>query len=177
MAVLTLALKTLRHRKAAFAGAFVTLLCAAALVTACGMLLETGLRGRVAPERYAGAPVLVAGDQYVHQTIHKSNGKTKHKAKPIAERAWIPASLAQRLRRSPGVREVVAEVTFPVSTPASAKTGPAQGHGWDSAALTPFTLASGHAPKAADEVVVDARSGARVGARLPVLTSAGPVTY
>ncbi|NUP36059.1 MAG: ABC transporter permease [Streptomyces sp.] len=177
MAVLTLALKTLRHRKAAFTGAFVTLLCAAALVTACGMLLETGLRGRVAPERYAGAPVLVAGDQYVHQTIHKSNGKTKHKAKPIAERAWIPASLAQRLRRSPGVREVVAEVTFPVSTPASAKTGPAQGHGWDSAALTPFTLASGHAPKAADEVVVDARSGARVGTRLPVLTSAGPATY
>ncbi|MFK4267884.1 ABC transporter permease [Streptomyces milbemycinicus] len=176
MAVLTLALKTLRHRKAAFAGAFVTLLCAAALVTACGMLLETGLRGRVASERYAGAPVLVAGDQYVHQTIHKSNGKTKHKAKPITERAWIPASLAQRLRRSPGVREVVTEVTFPVS----AKTGPAQGHGWDSAALTPFTLASGHAPKAADEVVVDARSGAsgaRVGARLPVLTSAGPATY
>ncbi|MES4901437.1 MULTISPECIES: FtsX-like permease family protein [unclassified Streptomyces] len=177
MAVLTLALKTLRHRKAAFAGAFVTLLCAAALVTACGMLLETGLRGRVAPERYAGAPVLVAGDQYVHRTIHKSNGKTKHKAKPIAERAWIPASLTDRLRRTPGVREVVAEVTFPVSTPASTGRGPAQGHGWDSAALTPFTLASGQAPKAADEVVVDARSDARVGARLSVLTPAGPATY
>ncbi|GHI06222.1 ABC transporter permease [Streptomyces cellostaticus] len=173
MAVLTLALKTLRHRKAAFAGAFVTLLCAAALITACGMLLETGLRGRVAPERYAGAPVVVAGDQYVHQTVHKSNGKTKHKAKPIAERAWIPSSLTQTLRRSAGVREVVAEVTFPVGT----SGGQAQGHGWDSAALTPFTLASGRAPKTAAEVVVDARSGARAGTRLRILTPAGAATY
>ncbi|ANP48361.1 putative ABC transport system permease protein [Streptomyces griseochromogenes] len=173
MAVLTLALKTLRHRKAAFAGAFVTLLCAAALITACGMLLETGLRGRVAPERYAGAPLLVAGDQYVHRTVHKSNGKTKHKAKPIAERAWIPASLTAKLRRTPGVREAVAEVTFPVGTGG----GRAQGHGWDSAALTPFTLASGHAPRTGGEVVVDARSGARVGTRLSVLTPAGPAAY
>ncbi|WP_225832428.1 FtsX-like permease family protein [Streptomyces sp. NK08204] len=173
MALLSLALKTLRHRKAAFAGAFVTLVCAAALVTACGMLLETGLRGRVAPERYAGAPVLVAGDQSVHRTVHKSGGKTKHKAKPLAERAWIPASLARTLHRTPGVRKVVTEVTFPVGT----GSGQAQGHGWDSASLTPFALAAGRAPDAADEVVVDARSGAAVGTRLALLTPAGPATY
>ncbi|MEU2249367.1 FtsX-like permease family protein [Streptomyces sp. NPDC019224] len=168
------ALKTLRHRKAAFAGAFVTLLCAAALVTGCGMLLETGLRGKVAPERYAGTPVVVAGDQYVHRTVVKKKGKTKHKAKQIAERRWIPASLADELRELPGVRKVVAEVTFPVREDGGRE---ALGHGWDSAALTPFTLAAGRAPKAADEVVVDAASGQRVGSRLKLQTPAGPGSY
>ncbi|MGW2477824.1 FtsX-like permease family protein [Streptomyces sp. NPDC001665] len=168
------ALKTLRHRKAAFAGAFVTLLCAAALVTGCGMLLETGLRGKVAPERYAGAPVVVAGDQYVHQTIVKKKGKKKHKAKQIAERRWVPASLADELRELPGVREVVAEVTFPVHEEGGRE---ALGHGWDSAVLTPFTLAAGRAPKADDEVVADAASGLHVGSRLKAQTPAGPGSY
>ncbi|MFI9437191.1 MULTISPECIES: ABC transporter permease [Streptosporangium] len=167
------ALRTLRHRKAGFAGAFVALLCAAALVCACGMLLETGLRGAVAPERYAGAPVIVAGDQSVRRTVGGSEGKSKTKAKPLAERAWIPASLAERLRRVPGVERVVTEVIFPVYTGA----GRAQGHGWESAALTPFTLRSGRGPRAGDEVVVDARSGLAVGARLDVVTGEGARSY
>ncbi|MFJ8596412.1 FtsX-like permease family protein [Streptomyces sp. NPDC093598] len=168
------AFKTLRHRKAAFVGAFVTLLCAAALITGCGMLLETGLRGTVEPERYAAAPVVVAGDQYVHQTITKKKDKKKHKAKQIAERRWIPSSLADALRELPGVREVVSEVTFPVYGDDGRK---ALGHGWNSASLTPFTLADGRAPKAADEVVVDAASGQRVGGRLKAVTPAGPASY
>ncbi|MFC5164150.1 FtsX-like permease family protein [Nonomuraea angiospora] len=147
--MISFALRMLRHRKAGFAGAFVALLCAAALVTACGMLLETGLRGGVAPERYAGAPVIVAGDQYVRQT--KESGKEK--AKLLSERRWIPASLAQDLARVPGVTKVVTEVTFPYAGFTA--------HGWESAALTPFTLAEGRAPKAADEVVVDARHAGR----------------
>ncbi|MFF4620304.1 FtsX-like permease family protein [Nonomuraea jabiensis] len=147
--MISFALWMLRHRKAGFAGAFVALLCAAALVTACGMLLETGLRGGVAPERYAGAPVIVAGDQYVRQT--KESGKEK--AKLLSERRWIPASLAQDLARVPGVTKVVTEVSFPYAGFTA--------HGWESAALTPFTLAGGRAPEAADEVVVDARHAGR----------------
>ncbi|MEU6787688.1 FtsX-like permease family protein [Nonomuraea angiospora] len=147
--MISFALRMLRHRKAGFAGAFVALLCAAALVTACGMLLDTGLRGGVAPERYAGAPVIVAGDQYVRQA--KESGKEK--AKLLSERRWIPAALAQDLARVPGVTKVVTEVTFPYAGFTA--------HGWESAALTPFTLAEGRAPKAADEVVVDARHAGR----------------
>ncbi|WP_185078491.1 FtsX-like permease family protein [Nonomuraea jabiensis] len=147
--MISFALRMLRHRKAGFAGAFVALLCAAALVTACGMLLETGLRGGVAPERYAGAPVIVAGDQYVRQT--KESGKEK--AKLLSERRWIPASLARDLARVPGVTKVVTEVSFPYAGFTA--------HGWESAALTPFTLAEGRAPEAADEVVVDARHAGR----------------
>lgn len=152
------ALKTLRHRKGAFAGAFVALLCAAALVCACLMLLETGLRGTVAPERYAGAPAIVAADQYVRETVVKGDGDTKTKAKPLSERAWLPLTVVEALERTPGVAKVVPEVTFPF--------GGFTGHGWESAALTPFTIAKGRAPRADDEVIVDAGAGLEVGARL-----------
>ncbi|NUR83774.1 MAG: ABC transporter permease, partial [Nonomuraea sp.] len=144
--------KTLRHRRAAFAGSFVALLFAAALVTACGMLLETGLRGTVATERYAGTPVVVAGDQFVREV--KSSGKEK--AKELPERRWIPASLAADLAGRPGVTKVVSEVTFPFAGFTA--------HGWESAGLTPFTLARGRAPRADGEVVVDA---ANAGAKIP----------
>lgn len=156
-----LALKTLRHRRAAFAGAFVALVCAAALVCACLMLLETGLRGGVTPERYAGAPLIVAGDQNVHETVTKSSGKVKTKAKPLSERVWIPEAMAAELRGLPGVSKVLTEVTFPVD-------GSALGHGWESAGLTPFTIARGRAPRADGEVVVDARSRLSVGSALRV---------
>ncbi|MFG1823033.1 FtsX-like permease family protein [Microbispora bryophytorum] len=159
--ITALALKTLRHRRAAFAGAFVALVCAAALVCACLMLLETGLRGGVAPERYAAAPLIVAGDQNVHETVTKSSGKVKTKAKPLSERVWVPAAAAARLRGLPGVSKVLTEVTFPVN-------GHALGHGWESAGLTPFTVAQGRPPRENREVVVDARAGLPVGAALHV---------
>ncbi|GAA2206023.1 FtsX-like permease family protein [Nonomuraea monospora] len=152
------AVRTLRDRKGAFAGAFVALLCAAALVCACLMLLETGLRGAVSPERYAGAPVIVAADQYVRESVDKGDGETKTKAKPLAERAWLPEKVVETLRRTPGVSKVVPEVTFPFGT--------YTGHGWESAGLTPFTIARGREPRGADEIVVDARAGLEVGARL-----------
>ncbi|MBO2453047.1 ABC transporter permease [Actinomadura barringtoniae] len=167
------ALNTLRHRRAAFAGAVVALFFAAALVTACGVLMDTGLRGKVAPERYAGTPVIVAGDPQSHFLKHKGNGKTKKKAKPNTARAWIPASLADRLRATPGVRSVVTEVEFPVLTAG----GPTSGHGWESAALTPFTLRAGHAPARNDEIVVDAGSRAALGSRITVVTPNGPGVY
>ncbi|MEU1720405.1 FtsX-like permease family protein [Nonomuraea sp. NPDC005692] len=152
--MITLALRMLRHRKAAFAGAFFALLCAAALVCACLMLLETGLRGGVAPERYAGAPAIVAADQYVRQTVDKGDGETKTKAKPLTERAWLPESVVAAIRAD----KVVPEVTFPF--------GGFTGHGWESAALTPFTIAKGREPRSGGEIVVDARAGLDVGAEL-----------
>ncbi|GLW07649.1 ABC transporter permease [Microtetraspora sp. NBRC 13810] len=174
-----LALQTLRHRKAGFAGSFVALLCAAMLVCACGMLLETGLRGTVAPERYAGTPVIVAADQFARETVRKSEDKSKTKAKPLAEHAWLPASLVTSLGRLPGVARVIGEVTFPVHVVAGGASagGRALGHGWESAGLTPFTLRTGRAPSAAGEVVVDAGSGLAVGDRLTAVTVSGTRPY
>ncbi|MCG7203488.1 ABC transporter permease [Streptomyces arenae] len=184
--MLRYALKTVRARKAAFLGAFLALLCAAALISACGTLLDTGLRGTIRTERYAAAPVVVSADQYVHRTTVKhKHGKTKvkHKAKPIAERAWLPADLAARLARTPGVARVVPELTFLAQPSIPAGTGgrTAYGHAWESAALTPYRLVTGVAPKAAGDLVVDrdlaARAGLRPGDRLTVQSTQAPRTY
>ncbi|WP_406200874.1 ABC transporter permease [Kitasatospora sp. NBC_01560] len=182
--LLSYALQSLRTRRASFAGAFVALFFAALTVTACGTLLETGLRGGIRTERYAGTSLVVAADQQVHRTVvtDKGNGKTKtkEKAKPLAERAWLPAGLADRIAAVPGVRAVVPELTFPAQ-PVAADRLPGYGHSWASAALTPFTLAEGRAPGAADELVVDAglaaRAGLHVGDRLTVRSTQTPAGY
>lgn len=185
--MLRYALQTIRDRKAGFLGAFVALLCAAALITACGTLLETGLRGRIATERYAGTPVVVSADQNVHQTTvkeKKGKTKTKHKAKPVAERAWLPASTVETVRSVPGVERAVPELTFqavPVLKTPADPARPSYGHAWTSAVLTPFTLAEGRAPQGGDEVVIDRalaiRAGLATGARLTVQATGEPKTY
>ncbi|MGE7390912.1 FtsX-like permease family protein [Streptomyces sp. NPDC004126] len=185
--MLRYALQTVRDRKAGFLGAFVALLCAAALITACGTLLETGLRGRIATERYAGTPVVVSADQNVHQTTvkeKKGKTKTKHKAKPVAERAWLPASTVETVRAVPGVERAVPELTFqavPVLKAPADPARPSYGHAWTSAVLTPFTLAEGRAPQGGDEVVIDralaTRAGLAAGARLTVQATGEPKTY
>ncbi|QKW20397.1 ABC transporter permease [Kitasatospora sp. NA04385] len=158
--MLGLALATLRHRRAGFAGAFVALFCAAALVCGCGTLLVTGLVGTVRPERYAAAPVVVSGDQEVHALVDKGKGRTKEKSKPIADRAWVPAALAERVAALPSVRAVATEVTFPALLPGGPDRG-SWGHGWESAPLAALALAAGRAPAADDEVVLDAATAAR----------------
>lgn len=187
--MLRYALQTLRDRKAGFLGAFVALLCAAALITACGTLLETGLRGKIATERYAGAPVVVSADQNVHATTvkeKKGKSKTKHKAKPVAERAWLPAATVDTVRAVPGVQRAVPELTFQavplvqgVRDAGGAK--PSYGHAWSSAALTPFTLTEGRAPRSGGELVVDralaARAGLKPGSELSVQSTGEPKTY
>ncbi|MFD9322023.1 ABC transporter permease [Streptomyces sp. NPDC060053] len=187
--MLRYALKTVRARKAGFLGAFLALLCAAALISACGTLLETGLRGTVRTERYAASPVVVSADQNVHRTTVKhKKGKTKvkHKAKPIAERAWLPADIERRLATAPGVARVIPELTFlaePLTTSGTpdADGRPAYGHAWDSAALTPYRLTAGTAPAAATDLVVDrdlaVRAGLAPGDRLTVQSTQAPRTY
>ncbi|MFF4316345.1 FtsX-like permease family protein [Streptomyces sp. NPDC001507] len=184
--MLRYALKTVRARKAGFLGALLALLCAAALISACGTLLDTGLRGTIRTERYAATPVVVSADQYVHRTTVKhKHGKTKvkHKAKPIAERAWLPAGLETRLARTPGVARVVPELTFLAQplTPTGTGGRSAYGHAWESAALTPYRLVSGTAPKAATDLVVDrdlaARAHLRTGDALTVQSTQTPRAY
>ncbi|MBT2469974.1 FtsX-like permease family protein [Streptomyces sp. ISL-66] len=184
--MLRYALQTVRDRKAGFLGAFVALLCAAALITACGTLLETGLSGKIATERYAGAPVVVSADQNVHATTvkeKKGKAKTKHKAKSVAERAWLPAATADTVRAVPGVERAVPELTFQALALAKGADGakPSYGHAWSSAALIPFTLAEGRAPQSAGEVVVDrelaARAALKPGSELTVQSTGDPRTY
>ncbi|MGW3268807.1 FtsX-like permease family protein [Streptomyces sp. NPDC001056] len=184
--MLRYALRTVRARKAGFLGAFVALMCAAALISACGSLLDTGLRGTIRTERYAAAPVLVSADQDVHQiTVKHRHGRTKvkDKAKPLAERVWLSERLRDRIARAPGVARVVPELTFLAQPLTQTGTGgrTAYGHAWDSAALTPYRLSAGRAPQTADELVVDgdlaARARLRPGDRLTVQSTRAPRSY
>ncbi|WP_369362275.1 FtsX-like permease family protein [Streptomyces sp. CG4] len=184
--MLRYALKSVRARKAGFLGAFLALMCAAALITACGTLLETGLRGAIRTERYAAAPVVISADQNIHQTTvehKKGKTKTKHKAKPVAERAWLPQSLEGALTHAPGVARVVPELTFLAEplTPYGTGDRTPYGHAWASAALTPYKLAEGSAPKAATDLVVDpwfaGRAHLKVGDRLTVQSTQAPRSY
>ncbi|ANS68403.1 putative ABC transport system integral membrane protein [Streptomyces lincolnensis] len=184
--MLRYAFRTVRARKAGFLGAFLALMCAAALVSACGTLLETGLRGTIRTERYAATPVVVSADQNVHQsTVKHKKGKTKvkHKAKPIAERAWLPQDLQRTIADTPGVARVVPELTFPAQPLTASGTGgrAAYGHSWDSAALTPYRLIRGTAPTAAGDLVVDRelaeRAGLAPGDRLTVQSTQAPRGY
>lgn len=188
------ALQTLRARKGSFAGAFVALFFAALLITSCGMLLETGIHGGIAVERYAGTPIVVAGDQNVHQDTVETKGsgarvrtKVKHKAKPLSGRVWLSAALVERIAGVPGVRSAIPELTFPARIVSAngpgggAANDPGYGHAWSSAALTPFTLSAGRAPAAPGEVVLDAglaaRDGLHVGDRVTVRSTLSPADY
>ena len=183
--MLRYALRTIRDRKGGFLGALLALMCAAALITACGTLLETGLRGRIATERYAAAPLVVSADQNIHRTTvkHKGNGETKakHKAKPVAERAWLPGATADRIRPLEGVRQVIPELTFLAEPVAEPVDRPSYGHSWASASLTPFKLTTGRAPATADDIVIDRgfaeRAGLKPGDRLTVQSTGAPRPY
>lgn len=187
--MLRYALHTIWDRKGGFLGALLALMCAAALITACGALLETGLRGRIATERYAATPLIVSADQNVHRTTvkHKGNGKTKvkHKAKAVVERAWLPAAVADRVRAVEGVK-VIPELTFlarPVIRDAAEEPAgrASYGHAWTSAQLTPFALTAGRAPASADEIVIDRglarRAGLKPQDRLTVQSTGNPRSY
>ncbi|MFF2850952.1 ABC transporter permease [Streptomyces sp. NPDC058001] len=165
---------TVKHRKGGFVAAFVALFCGSAVVTACGILLMSGLVSCVEPERYAGATVMVGGRQSL---------PVKEDFDPFhAERAPLPAATADRVAEVPGVKSVVPERTVGMTLTddrgAAVPLGrPLYGHGWSSAALAPFRLTEGHAPGGDRDAVldVDLARGAGLGvgdtARLTVGTT------
>src|SRR2546430_4805462 len=146
-----LALRTLRFRKGGFAATFIALFFGAALVMACGGLMETGIRSTAAPQRLAGAAIVVSGDQ-TYQVLKEEDGeKTKYKSAALPERVRVDRALIDKIRAVPGVAGAVGDVSFPVADP---KTGDrTTGHGWGSAALAPYTITAGHPPNDGEVVL------------------------
>lgn len=95
--MIRLAVATLRDRKAGFAGAFIALLLAAALASACGILLQTGLSATPRPERFAPYPVVVAGVDRL---------QIPDSEVVLPERAAVSDEVADRIRAVPGVTRV-----------------------------------------------------------------------
>ncbi|MFC9254636.1 FtsX-like permease family protein [Amycolatopsis thailandensis] len=181
--MLTLAWQTIRTRLGGFAGAFIAIFLGAALVAACGVLMESGLRAGVPTQRYADAAVVVGGVQSV-----RPPGADALAAVQVTEQGSVPADVAGKLAALPGVRAAVGEHSFPanlVTADGRLLTGPdgapSSGHNWDAAVLAPFTLVAGQAPAADDQVVLDdglaARAGVGVGGQVRVVTHGTPVEF
>lgn len=116
-----LARASVRFRPASFVGTLVALLLGAAVVVACGVLLQTGLTASVAPQRYAGAPVVVAADPMVRITAKVGrDNETRELTTP--ERARTDVALVGRIAALPGVAAARPDSAFPL--PAGAGTPP-----------------------------------------------------
>ncbi|CCH33987.1 ABC transporter permease [Actinosynnema sp. NPDC047251] len=176
MTVRGLAWQLVKARKLAFIGAFIAVLCGSAVVAACGMLMESGIRSGVPTERYAAAAVVVGGEQSI-----KPEGVNVMDAQQVGTLPTVSRDLVGRIEAVPGVGKVVGETTFAARAVTGGGLVEVLGHDWDSAVLTPYELRDGRQPGSADEVVVDAslaqRAGIAVGGRLDVMTTSTPVGY
>jgi putative ABC transport system permease protein len=163
---------TIRHGKGPFVGMFVAVLCAAILVTALGVLFESGLRGGVPPQRYAGATVVVGAQQSI--PVEEDLDL------PFGERVPLGADVVDRVAAVPGVAKAIGDVSVSVDVLVDGEPIPVRGHGWSSAELTPFTVRDGGPPRT-DGVVLDrelaARSGVGVGERIDIAIGAVPSAF
>ncbi|MEU8760996.1 ABC transporter permease [Streptomyces sp. NPDC048659] len=163
-----LARAALRFKPSAFAGTFVALLLAAAVISGCGLLLQTGLTASVPPARYAGAPVVAAADQQLHTTV--GTGEERHTVSTaVPDRTRLDASLVHAAAKAPGASRAIADVSYPVRDGSGT---PRTASGWGSTAFTGVRLAAGTAP-GPDQAVVGPGHG-RAGDRITLHTPAGP---
>jgi putative ABC transport system permease protein len=156
-----LALRTLRFRKGAFLATFIALFLGGAIVSACGGLLETGIRSNVPPQRLDRAAVVVIGDR----GYELAPGSEDNETAVLAERVPVDAGLARRLDGLRGVAGVVADRTVAATVLGGGGKGTElEAHGWSSARLAPYRLAAGSAPAGPRQVVLDAATARAAGA-------------
>ena len=185
--MIRLAIGTLRRHRGAYAGTFLAALLAVALLSGGGLLLASVLTARPPADRFAAAAVVVSGERAVTvETVTHKRKKDKTKRKVKTERltgaGTLPAGFAARLAGLPGVASAVPDLAFPVEVTAAGRAlrgadgAPVAGHGWASAALTPYTLRTGN-PPGPGQAVLDAdlatRAGLTTGADVTVTSRTG----
>lgn len=157
-----LAIQMVGHRVTALIAVACAVLGGAALITATGVLAESGLRSHLPAGRLAGASVVVAADQEFHPAGDL----------PLAlpERRRIPAQLVGELGELPGVTASVGDIGFPaVLVDAHGRVVPSSGdpqvsgHGWSSTKLLASARVEGSAPSGFGEVAVDSATAASAG--------------
>ncbi|MGH3878355.1 MAG: FtsX-like permease family protein [Actinophytocola sp.] len=172
--MLRVALRTLRFRKGAFVATFLAMTFGALIVMACGGLMETGIRTDVPAQRLAAAPLVVTGDQtYQLPKQNPDDPEEDTESGALPERVRLDTGLVAKIESVPGVATAVGDVSFPATL---AGGEPTTGHGWASAALTPYSLRAGSAP-GPGEVVLDAAGGHRVGDRVEIVANARTSTF
>jgi putative ABC transport system permease protein len=157
---------TLRRRPGPVAGTFVALFVAAVVVTMAATLARTGQTLKPPVQRLAGAAAVVTGNPKVK--VNEGHGDAATLALTGYRR--LPVSLASSLAHVKGVSQAIPDLSIPLALQPAGRppvTGssanPLTGHGWASAALTPFTLRAGHAPRTPNQIVVGAGVAAEGG--------------
>src|SRR3954470_24969052 len=176
--MLRISLQTLRARRATLAGAVVAICLAVTLASATGLLMAAAL-GPPGAGRLAEADAVVRADP----TVTVGHGEDAEGVDVIpGPRA--PSTTVEQVAAVPGVARAVGDIAFPAAAwndrgqPVHAERADRLiGHGWDSAALTPYRLTDGRAPSGPRDVVADVRLGARVGATLRIVSPAGDARY
>ncbi|MFE6824983.1 FtsX-like permease family protein [Streptomyces sp. NPDC057690] len=159
-----LAIRMVGHRITALIAVACAVLGGAALITATGVLAESGLRSHLPAGRLVGAGVVVAADQEF-----RPPGEL-----PLAlpERRRVPSRLVGELAGLPGVTAAVGDLSFPAALlDARGQVVPAQdpqvaGHGWSSTKLARQAAGAhldGGAPTGSGEVAVDSATAAAAG--------------
>ncbi|MBT8227373.1 MAG: FtsX-like permease family protein [Dactylosporangium sp.] len=161
--MLRLALLMLRDRPSRAVATFIALWCGAVIITFGASLIESGNRYEGAPERYAGTDAVVAFEKLPF-TFQESDGETDVEEVLLPEGGRVDIALAERIAAVPGVAAAVADISVAVGSPAGTSL-PTWGHGWASAALTPYRMETGTPPRADTDVVVGDTYAAKAGLR------------
>lgn len=161
-----IAIGTLRERWPVLTGTFIaTAIGAALMISAVQLMISMGSATDSGPQRYAAAPVVVAGST----TLDPAAIPDGRIARPRA----LPEELTLRIASQPGVERVVADRSFVVRSRDSGLD--TIGRPWSAHRLAPYELTSGRAPAAPGEVVVtEGSAGAGLYDRIDALTPGGP---
>ena len=151
---------TLRHRPGPLVGTFVALCMAALVVTIATTMGWLGFTLKIPTDRLAATTAVVTGPQHV-QVATGSGKHTSDETVTLKAYHRVPVTLASELAAVPGVAAAVPDRSVPVALQlpggrivTGTGANPVTGHGWDSAVLAPFTLASGQQPTGPDQLVV-----------------------
>ncbi|SNS44513.1 FtsX-like permease family protein [Rhodococcoides kyotonense] len=98
--MIRLVLASLRYRITSFVATFLALFLGAAIVMACGGLMETGVRAAVASDRFAYAPIVVTGVQ-------------THAGVALTERVRMDTSIVDQVSAVPGVADAIPSRSLP----------------------------------------------------------------
>ena len=177
--MVAIGLRTLRTRAGAFLGAFIMLAIVATVVASAGQLMASALRDP-GPGRFAAADLVVRAESRV--TLGRGEAQA---VISVPRAARLTGATVAALARVRGVERAVGDLSVPLSVLgrdgaplATRGEQPAHAHGWAGAALTPYRLIAGRAPRMDEDVVLDAglARGLRLGDQVRIVAPAGPRT-
>ncbi|MFF1696766.1 FtsX-like permease family protein [Streptomyces sp. NPDC058257] len=161
------------HRKA-WAAVFAALALTSLLLGSFGLALASAGLGHARVERYAGADLVVTGDQNTRFTAKPWGSDPETATAGLTERVRVPRAALEAVRDVSGVRSAIADEVFQVGVAGGVRE--AAGGPWSAARLAPHVLRDGGGPERAREVVVG-EGTARVGDRITVRASGTDATY